>query len=239
MGRRAHHRACVFRSLSAWLSGAQLQDAMDAWDNEFAHLPLFSLGELARRVLPDLGIHIDPDSLRDRVMGCLRETRLSFERDKIELPPPPPPKAENKRTLAEAVSVPADSVAEQGDASAATSNSEVTPSVRVFCFVMNDLIKALQSTALQSQAREELLARLGQEASDHDLSMIFRWLDGQGECPEHIAWTFAAMQNLVHWVYVRLCEAKGPSAGDRYLTQAVLAAEGLPEAAEFNPRRLL
>lgn len=49
----------------------------------------------------------------------------------------------------------------------------------------------------------------------------------------------AALSQVVHLLYMALCEALGPVEADQVLTRAVRAAEQGPQARQFSPRRLL
>jgi len=47
------------------------------------------------------------------------------------------------------------------------------------------------------------------------------------------------LSQVVHLLYMALCEALGPVEADQVLTRAVRAAEQGPLARQFSPRRLL
>lgn len=51
--------------------------------------------------------------------------------------------------------------------------------------------------------------------------------------------TPAELSQLVHQFYVALCEALGPVEADQVLTRAVRAAEQIPAARQFSPRKLI
>lgn len=51
--------------------------------------------------------------------------------------------------------------------------------------------------------------------------------------------TPAELSQLVHQFYVALCEALGPIDADQVLTRAVRAAEQIPAARQFSPRKLI
>lgn len=51
--------------------------------------------------------------------------------------------------------------------------------------------------------------------------------------------TPAELSKLVHQFYVALCEALGPIDADQVLTRAVRAAEQIPAARQFSPRKLI
>jgi hypothetical protein len=51
--------------------------------------------------------------------------------------------------------------------------------------------------------------------------------------------TPAELSQLVHQFYVALCEALGPVDADQVLTRAVRAAEQIPAARQFSPRKLI
>lgn len=51
--------------------------------------------------------------------------------------------------------------------------------------------------------------------------------------------TPAELSKLVHQFYVALCEALGPVDADQVLTRAVRAAEQIPAARQFSPRKLI
>jgi hypothetical protein len=51
--------------------------------------------------------------------------------------------------------------------------------------------------------------------------------------------TPAELSQLVHQFYVALCEALGPIDADQVLTRAVRAAEQIPAARQFSPRKLV
>lgn len=49
----------------------------------------------------------------------------------------------------------------------------------------------------------------------------------------------AELAKVVHLLYVALCEALGPVEADQVLMRAVRAAEQIPQARQFSPRKLI
>jgi len=61
--------------------------------------------------------------------------------------------------------------------------------------------------------------------------------------PRQAAWviegTPAELSQVVHQFYVAMCEALGPVDADQVLTRAVRAADQMPQARQFSPRKLI
>ena len=65
------------------------------------------------------------------------------------------------------------------------------------------------------------------------------WAEGLADMPDPEPLTESQLASLVHASYVAACEALGPVQADRLLSRATTAAEQLPEARAFSPRKLL
>ena len=70
-------------------------------------------------------------------------------------------------------------------------------------------------------------------------SALVRWVDGEAADDFLRSLDVERYSVLTHLLYVAACEALGPVAADRLMSQAVRSAETLPEAATFPPQRLL
>lgn len=94
----------------------------------------------------------------------------------------------------------------------------------------NDLAP-LRADALQAMERARLPAALRQQLRQ-------AWAE-----PSEKAWKVDAsakeLSEVVHQIYVALCENLGPVDADRIMTGAVQAAERLPQARQFSPKKFL
>jgi hypothetical protein len=89
----------------------------------------------------------------------------------------------------------------------------------------------LRADALQAMDRSRLPAALRQQ------------LHQAWAAPSDKAWKVEAsakeLSEVVHQIYVALCENLGPVDADRIMTGAVQTAERLPQARQFSPKKFL
>jgi hypothetical protein len=71
------------------------------------------------------------------------------------------------------------------------------------------------------------------------LPALMRWATDLAPVPAFGGYSDHGLAHLLHLIYVSAAQTLGPVAADTLLTQAVVQAEQLPEAARFPPRRLL
>lgn len=119
---------------------------------------------------------------------------------------------------------------------------EGNPAFRVFRQVALVVLQGVRADALG--AAQIFAAALDRHAESHGLDAgarhaLGRWIAGEAADDFLQSVSVEAYSNLVHLLYVAACEALGPVAADRLLSQAVRRAEALPEAASFPPQRLL
>lgn len=100
-------------------------------------------------------------------------------------------------------------------------------------------VQRFHSTAL-SDLRSSALEQIDQGRLSPPVRKLVRDAWGQ---PMQATWvidgTPAELSQLVHQFYVALCEALGPVDADQVLTRAVRAAEQIPAARLFSPRKLI
>lgn len=248
MDRLAHHRHCVVQALSEWLDSPQLELAVKEWEQHYAHQPLFSLSEYARRHLPTLNIEIDANRLRDRVTSCLRDTRAKLNRSNTGTLLRKWRQREGARPDSSAVTRPENDIKPQNLSPStpedpATDTTSPPPSAHrvIFCALMANLVSVLNNEAPRAQSHylNLIVTALDQQDITLERARVINGLRGKEACPEDMDWPLTTMQTLVHLTYVEICEAVGPTRGDRYLTLAVQATESLPESNDFSPRLLL
>lgn len=108
------------------------------------------------------------------------------------------------------------------------------------------------AVALLTSIRGKLIARTGRPPADFidDLGNLLAARDGLHEmAAPALGWlvqggrmpdlTFDQLTNLVHKVYIALCQTLGPVAADELFYAAVEHAKTLPEAAQFPPTNLI
>jgi hypothetical protein len=100
-------------------------------------------------------------------------------------------------------------------------------------------VQRFHSTAL-TDLRSSALEQIDQGRLSQPVRKQARDAWGQ---PMQATWvidgTPAELSQLVHQFYVALCEALGPVDADQVLTRAVRAAEQIPAARQFSPRKLI
>ena len=158
MDRLAHHRHCVVQALSEWLDSPQLELAVKEWEQHYAHQPLFSLSEYARRHLPTLNIEIDANRLRDRVTSCLRDTRAKLNRSNTGTLLRKWRQREGARPDSSAVTRPENDIKPQNLSPStpedpATDTTSPPPSAHrvIFCALMANLVSVLNNEAPRAQ----------------------------------------------------------------------------------------
>jgi hypothetical protein len=121
--------------------------------------------------------------------------------------------------------------------SAVSKPAGIAPQVAVTAYVCEQLMSAVRQHA--PGANSALLETLRQGVSESELALV-GCLSQRLVLRQHIeAWSESALVDLVHRLYVAVCEAIGPVPADRMLAAAIQAASMLPEAQSFSPRRLL
>lgn len=116
------------------------------------------------------------------------------------------------------------------------------PEVEVFAALMHDLVERLQShhAADFGPVRSDVLLELERSRLPTGLRQQIReaWAE-----PEFKAWKVDAqakeLSELVHQVYVAVCENLGPVNADRIMTAAVQTADRLPQARQFSPKKFM
>ncbi len=116
------------------------------------------------------------------------------------------------------------------------------PAFRVFRQVALGMLQGVRADALG--AAQIFAAALDRHAGAHGLdtgarNALARWVAGEAADEFLQRLSVEAYSNLAHLLYVAACEALGPVAADRLLSQSVRRAEALPEAVAFPPQRLL
>ena len=117
-----------------------------------------------------------------------------------------------------------------------------SPAFRVFRQVALAVLRGMRADALG--AARTFAEALDRHAGSHGFdasarSALVRWVDGEAADDFLRSLDVERYSVLTHLLYVAACEALGPVAADRLMSQAVRSAETLPEAATFPPQRLL
>jgi hypothetical protein len=93
---------------------------------------------------------------------------------------------------------------------------------------LNDLRSSALEQLDQGRGLSQPVRKQVRDAWGHP--MQFHWV---------IEGTPAELSQVVHQFYVALCEALGPVDADQVLTRSVRAAEQIPQARQFSPRKLI
>jgi len=112
----------------------------------------------------------------------------------------------------------------------------------VFGAVMRELVAevyAFHRDALDEVQRDAMKALVGSKVSA-GLQAIFK--DAWGRARQHdwqLKGSHADLAELTKVMYAALNEAFGRVGADQILQRAIASAEGLPEARQFSPKRLM
>jgi hypothetical protein len=93
---------------------------------------------------------------------------------------------------------------------------------------LNDLRSSALEQLDQGKGLSQPVRKQVRDAWGHPIQ--FHWV---------IEGTPAELSQVVHQFYVALCEALGPVDADQVLTRSVRAAEQIPQARQFSPRKLI
>lgn len=117
-----------------------------------------------------------------------------------------------------------------------------SPEYVVFCALLQQLLEGLR--LVDAVAKHDLIQSLQKQSGRSGLDFgrhhaLTQWAKDGAPLGAFAAEPEDVLALAVHTLYVAFCEAIGPVATDQLLARAVRAAETLPEAIRFPPRRLL
>jgi hypothetical protein len=206
--------------------GAQHVDtALQLWDRHFAHGKPHALIEYVNQLAAALML---PTRQRHELRMALYRSLLAQSIDPTRANAGTAP----NRTAGDNTPVPRIEIGER----------DSNPAFRVFRQVALGVLQGVRADALG--AVQIFAAALDRHASANGLdagarNALARWVAGEAADELLQSLSVETYSNLAHLLYVAACEALGPVAADRLLSQSVRRAELLPEAAAFAPQRLL
>lgn len=230
----ARRRQAIFYGLSQTLGADQAQIGLRVWDTSYAKQKPSAIIDYVTELASTLEL---PPNLRHEMRMALYQALLKYDAGR-ETPPsldhttPPPPVVAPAPTPATEKAPPVPKVV------ALPPPAEFV----VFTRIAQEIFDAVRDAG--GVAQHEFRLSLQNQNGHSGLSVLERkqlidWSKA-GNPPADMAKTAEkTMARMVHVLYFAACEALGPVRGDRLLSLAVAAAEELPEARRYSPRKLL
>jgi len=230
----SRRRRAIYRGLSRFIQGDRLMELLCLWEERYINHPPFELLTFLDDVCttPQCRQH-----RKDIHLALVQSMLLPLDK----LGPDPWPEM---RQYLKNRSVPATAIQQDGAAAVKpgkTASESSATANRVFWSVLQNMLKALAAIDpdRESRVRSELAsAMLGDSPSRTSARLITGWLvsdhsePGKSLNPAILPWA-------LHQSYVIACEHYGPKTVDQALNDGVRAAEQLPEAKEYSPKKLL
>ena len=124
-------------------------------------------------------------------------------------------------------------------------DKEATARIYVFAYLLSHLFLYIDRECSGGGLRmkvyiQDQFMRLGSSKTWRDNLQGFLWRQ-EPLCAQSFKDVLDnnCMHNLLHKIYQRMCEMVGPVKADICLSQAVIEAQNIPEAKQFDPQSLL
>lgn len=234
----ARRRNALLLGLEQDLTAAQVQTALQLWDDEYARTRPAALAEYVARVTSRFGLDVRAShALRISVYTAIakHDVRQGGALPIGTAPPQSLPPVSRKTPMM--------------PAAAATPSTTAKPPPLSATYTVFSSMAATIAGGIRREpgdAKDEFVSSIVRSADIADMgkthaNAVSRWaLSGN---PADLAvlstLTAANFRSLMHAIYVAAVEACGPIAADRLLARAVQIADVLPEASRFSPRELL
>lgn len=221
-------RKALHLGLAGALDESQSQIALRLWDQSFALQKPGAIIEFVAQLSSQLGL---APKLRHEMRMGIYQALLKYDAGRE-----PIPEINGAKPAHTAIQItaplPATPLARVSGA----------PQYVVFCALLQNLMDGLRIVEAVAkhdliQSLQKLNGRSGLDFGRHHA--LTQWAKEDAPLGAFAAEPEEVLAQAVHTLYIAFCEAVGPVATDQLLARAVRAAEALPEAARFPPRRLL
>ena len=220
-------RKALHIGLAGALDESQAQIGLRLWDQSFALQKPGAIIEFVAELSSQLSL---APKLRHEMRMGIYQALLKYDAGRE-----PIPEANDVRpvhTASQMAPLPATAIARVSG----------TPQYVVFCALLQSLMDGLRIVEAVAkhdliQSLQKLSGRSGLDFGRHHA--LTQWAKEDAPLGAFAAESEEVLAQAVHALYIAFCEAVGPVATDQLLARAVRAAEALPEAARFPPRRLL
>lgn len=227
----ARRRQAIFYGLSQTLGADQAQIGVRIWDGSYAKQKPSAIIEYVTEVASTLEL---PPNQRHEMRMALYQALLKYDAGRESPPaietaaPAPPP----------AATVPA----EKAPAAAKVVGLPPAAEFIVFSRIAQEIFDGVRDAG--GVAQHEFRLSLQNQNGHSGLSAMERkqlidWSKNGSPAADMAKTAEKTLARMVHVLYFAACEALGPVRGDRLLSLAVSAAEELPEARRYSPRKLL
>lgn len=218
-------REALAAGFAAVLGSQHVDTALQLWDRHFAAGKPHALIEYVNQLAAALML---PTRQRHELRMALYRSLLAQGIDPTRASPGGAP----VRPAGDGAPIPRIAIA----------GREGNPAFRVFRQVALGVLQGVRADALG--AAQIFASAIDRHASAHGLdaaarNALSRWVAGEAADDFLHSLSVEAYSSLAHLLYVGACEALGPVAADRLLSQSVRRAELMPEAVTFPPQRLL
>jgi len=227
----ARRRQAIFYGLSQTLGADQAQIGVRIWDGSYAKQKPSAIIEYVTEVASTLEL---PPNQRHEMRMALYQALLKYDAGRASPPaietaaPAPPPAA----------------TAPPEKAAAAAKVVALPPAAEfvVFSCIAQEIFDGVRDAG--GVAQHEFRLSLQNQNGHSGLSALERkqlidWSKNGSSAADMAKTAEKTLARMVHVLYFAACEALGPVRGDRLLSLAVSAAEELPEARRYSPRKLL
>lgn len=226
----ARRRQAIFYGLSQTLGADQAQIGVRIWDASYAKQKPSAIIDYVTEVSSTLEL---PPSQRHEMRMALYQALLKYDAGR-ESPPAITPAA---------APLPAAATAAE-KAPVAPKVVALPPAAEfvVFSRIAQEIFDGVRDAG--GVAQHEFRLSLQNQNGHSGLSALERkqlidWSKNGRSVADMTKTAEKTMARMVHVLYFAACEALGPVRGDRLLSLAVSAAEELPEARRYSPRKLL
>jgi hypothetical protein len=206
-------RRAIYFGLCDMLPPEVALKGVKIWQSEFSDKPVYALQPFITR----LGSEFDFDTPRNVIQRTLIN---ALNVDISELPPDPLKNEDIDRPYLVATGETARVFSQLITNAIRMADSQDTTAT---LNIKNAFSKGVRKLGIRSQHHDQLLSIFlapAKEALIEDL-------------------TFSQIQDIVHLLYVQMCEYLGPITADRIMSEAVRLTEALPESATCPPRSFL
>lgn len=223
-----HNRKAVYSALARTFDDRMLvQQSFDYWEQQFSQRKMFRVSKFVEELVTNVGLL---DEQRRKLSVALF---ADLARDESELPEVP-------KVVQDAASPKTD---EAVTSSASEPVNRGDSATVVFSYLLTRMVEQVskKDPALLRDLKASVKEMLSEHCPEEPVrTLVGRWAEDEFEpslMPTGVAQS--TMPQVVHLMYVSLCETLGPSQADRVLSRAKSAAEQLDQAEDFSPEQLL
>lgn len=208
-----NRRRAIYFGLCEMLPPEVALKAVKIWQSEFSDKPVYALQPFITRLGSEFNFDIPRNVIQRTLINALNV-------DISELPPDPLKNEDIDRPYLIAT----------------------RETARVFSMLVTSAIRIAESQDATTNlniknAFSEGIKSLGFRPQYHDQLMSLFLAPVKEVLIEDL--TVAQLQDIVHLLYVQMCEYLGPISADSIMSEAVRLTEALPEAASCPPRSFL